>query len=132
MLDAQKRRNLAALAKQKKSVLAPSVKEQKLKAVAEVASFKDEETCSGLVFKKKRKLMLPSLSPLTRMVELPLTGTAHLTPPLLGKLWYRRAEVRVPQRETSGTPPQTQPPSYKRCCSPPKSKGGWKTWRRIP
>jgi len=55
MLDAQKRRNLAALAKQKKLVSAPSVKEQKLKAVAEVAPSKDEDNCSRVVFKRKQK-----------------------------------------------------------------------------
>jgi len=37
MLDAQKRKNLAALAKQKKTTQAPSTKDQKLKAVAEAA-----------------------------------------------------------------------------------------------
>jgi len=54
MLDAQKRRNLAALAKQKKPIPTPSAKDQKLKAMAEVAPSEDEETCSTLVFKRKR------------------------------------------------------------------------------
>jgi len=54
MLDTQKRKNLAALAKQKKTTQVPSAKGQKLKAVAEVTPSKDEETCSGLVFKRKR------------------------------------------------------------------------------
>ena len=56
MLDAQKRRNLAALAKQKKPILAPSVKDKKMKVVAEVAPSEDEDTCSGLVFKRKLKV----------------------------------------------------------------------------
>jgi len=54
MLDAQKRKNLVALAKQKKNAQAPSAKDQNLKAEAEVAPSEDEETCYGLVFKRKR------------------------------------------------------------------------------
>jgi len=55
VLDAQKRKNLVALAVQKKTALAPSAKDKKLKALAEAAPCEDEETCSGLVFKRKRK-----------------------------------------------------------------------------
>jgi len=54
MLDAHKRKNLAALAKQKKTTQSPSAKGKKLKAVTEVALFEDEETCFGLVFKRKQ------------------------------------------------------------------------------
>ena len=54
MLDAKKRKNLTALAKQKKTTQALSAKDKKLKAVAEVAPSEDEETCSWLVFKRKR------------------------------------------------------------------------------
>lgn len=55
MLDAKKRRNLAALAMQKKVAPAPYAKDKKLKAVAETVPSGDEETCSGLVFKRKQK-----------------------------------------------------------------------------
>ena len=55
MLDAQKRKHLHVVAIQKETATGPSAKDNKLKAVAEVVPSKDEETCSGLVFKRKRK-----------------------------------------------------------------------------
>jgi len=39
-----------------KTAPGPSAKDNKLKAVVEVAPSKDEETCSGLVFKRKHKV----------------------------------------------------------------------------
>ena len=55
-MDAQKRKNLAVLAKQKKIVPSPFAKGQKLKAVAEAAPSEEEKTYSELVFKRKRKV----------------------------------------------------------------------------
>jgi len=60
VLDSKKRRHLATVAMQKKtapapSALGPSVKDKRLKGVAEVAPSEDDETYSGLVFKRKRK-----------------------------------------------------------------------------
>jgi len=55
VLDAQKRKSLASLVVQKKTAPTPSAKDRKLKAVAEVAPSEDEETYSGLIFKRKRK-----------------------------------------------------------------------------
>jgi len=54
MLDTQKRKNLAALAEKKMTTEALSTKGQKLKAMAEATPSEDEETCYGLVFKRKR------------------------------------------------------------------------------
>jgi len=55
VLDAQKRKQLVFIAIQKKPTLGPSDKDNKLKAMAEVAPFEDEETDLGLIFKRKRK-----------------------------------------------------------------------------
>jgi len=66
VLDAEKMRHLAGVAMQKKTApgpsaprpSAPDLKDKRLKRVAEVvevAPSEDDETCSGLVFKKKRK-----------------------------------------------------------------------------
>jgi len=68
VLDAEKRRQLVVVAMQKKnapgpstpgpSAPSPSIKDKRLKGVAEVtkvAASEDEETYSGLVFKRKRK-----------------------------------------------------------------------------
>jgi len=101
MLDAQKRKNLAALAKQKKTDPAPSTKDQKLKVVAEVAPSKDKKTSSGLVFKRKQKVDEASPFLMTQMAELPPTGTFHLALPLLATLSCKRAEGKVPQRKTN-------------------------------
>jgi len=63
VLDAKKRRHQAVVAVQKKtapgpSAPGPSTKDKRLKQVAqvvEVVPFEDNETYSGLVFKRKRK-----------------------------------------------------------------------------
>ena len=68
MLNAEKRRQLAVVASQLKvapvpsapgpSILGPSSKDKRLKGVAvvaETAISDDEDTCSGLVFRRKRK-----------------------------------------------------------------------------
>jgi len=55
VLDVQKRKNLTVLAVQKKTAPSPCAMDKNLKAVAEAVLSKDEETCSGLVFKRKRK-----------------------------------------------------------------------------
>jgi len=63
VLDAEKRKHLAAVAMQKKTTPCPSAKEKKLKGEAEVAPSEDEETCSGLVFKRKCKADVAILVP---------------------------------------------------------------------
>jgi len=66
VLNAEKRRQLAIVAAQLKAAPGPSAPgpsapapiDQRLKrvvVVAEVAASEDEDTCSGLVFKRKRK-----------------------------------------------------------------------------
>jgi len=53
VLDAEKRRHLAAMAMQKKTTTGPSTKDKKLKGVAEVVEAgpsEDDETFLGLVF----------------------------------------------------------------------------------
>jgi len=50
----KKRTNIASLAKQKKATPAPSAKDQKLKALVEIVPSRDEEICSGLVFKRRQ------------------------------------------------------------------------------
>jgi len=56
MLGTLDKRDLVARAKLLKAAAqAPPVEDLKLKAVAEVAFSDDEDTCSGTVFKQKRK-----------------------------------------------------------------------------
>jgi len=59
VLNAEKRRHLAVVAAQMKTAPGPSTKDKRLKGVAkaaEVAPSEDDDTCSGLVFKRKRKV----------------------------------------------------------------------------
>jgi len=64
VLDARKRKHLAAAAIQKKIALGSFAKDKKMKAVVEVAPFEDEETCSGLVFRLGWSgSLLPGISP---------------------------------------------------------------------
>jgi len=70
VLDAEKRRYLVVVATQKKTALGPSapipaapgssahgpsVKDNRRKGVVEVAPSEDKDTCSGLIFRRKRK-----------------------------------------------------------------------------
>jgi len=43
-----------------------------------------------------------------------------------------KAEGKVPQKGTNGTPLLTCLPSSKRWCTLPELKRGWRTWRRTP
>jgi len=63
--------DLAVVAIQKKTAPGPSAKDKKLKAVAEVAPSEDEETESGLVFKRKRKADTVSLCLQTQIGRAP-------------------------------------------------------------
>jgi len=69
VLNAKKRRQLAEVALQRKAAPGPSVVDaftlvasapapvdQRQKGVAEAATSEDEDTCSGLIFKRKRKV----------------------------------------------------------------------------
>jgi len=75
VLNVEKRRQLAVVAGQMKAAPGPSAPgpsapaptDQRLKGVAEVAEVvpsEDEDTCSGLVYKRKRKVdvVVPALS----------------------------------------------------------------------
>ena len=132
VLDAQKRKNLAALAIQKKTAPAPSAKDKKLKVMAKVAPSKDEETCLSFVFKRKRKAdtAIPVLS--NSNGRAPSYWECPPMPPLPTTLWCRRAKVKALGRETSGNPFLAYLPSYKRCCTLPGLKRGRRIWRRIP
>jgi len=74
VLDAKKRRHLVVMVEQKKSApdpsalgpFAPVPKDKRLIGVAEVADValsEDEHTCSGLVFRRKRKVDAAILVP---------------------------------------------------------------------
>jgi len=52
----EKKKHLVVVAMQKKAASALYAKDKKLKRVAEAAPSKDDETCSGLFFKRKRKV----------------------------------------------------------------------------
>jgi len=56
VLDTQKKKHLVVVAIQKKTTPGPSAKDKKLKMVVEVVPSDDEETFSGLVFKRKHKV----------------------------------------------------------------------------
>jgi len=83
MLDAQKRRNIAALAKQKKATQALSAKDQKLKAVAEIAFLETKKPVLNSSSKENERMLLQLLPTLSRTTKLPRTETFHPTLPLL-------------------------------------------------
>jgi len=56
VLDAQKRKHLTVVAIKKKAAPGSPTKDNKLKVVVEVVPSEDEETGSGLVFKRKHKV----------------------------------------------------------------------------
>jgi len=100
--------------------------------VAEVAPSEDEETCTSLVFKRKRKADAATLVPSNSDDRAPSYRECPPAPTLLTTSWCKRAEVKVLQRETSETLLMTYLPSYNRCCALPELKGGERIWRRIP
>lgn len=71
VLKAEKKRHLAAMTTQMTTAIGPfapgsSAKDKRLKGVAEVAEvapFEDEDTCSGLIFRRKRKAEAAILVP---------------------------------------------------------------------
>jgi len=134
-LDAEKRKHLVVVAMQKKNASSPSAKDKKLKGVAEVAKVapsEDDETCSGLVFKRKRKVDAAIQCPHIRMDELPPTGNVPLAPPLPAPSWCKRVEVKTLRRETNGILLLICLPSCKRCCDLPELRKGWTTWMMTP
>jgi len=97
MLDAQKRGNLTSLAKQKKLVPGPSIKDKKLEAMAEVTPLRTKRPALDSSSRGSEKLMLPSRPLLTRMDELLPTGTFHLVLPLLAIFQCKRAGESAPK-----------------------------------
>jgi len=135
VLNTEKRRQLAVVAAQLKIAPGPSASgpsapapiDQRLKGVvevAEVAPSKDEDTCSGLVFKRKRHR--------AQMVKLLLTGSTLLVPLLLATSWCKRVGGRVPLGMTVVSPLLICQPSFSGRCNPSIPKRGWRTWRMTP
>jgi len=143
VLNIEKRRQLAVVEAQLKTASGPSVSgpsapapvDQRLKGVAEVtevAASKDEDTCSGLIFKRKRKADVVVLAPLgsegqaTPYREHPPNASSPCD------IVVQEGRGRVPREVTSGTPTPMYHPSSKKHCTPSKLKQGWKAWKRTP
>ena len=71
----------------------PSIQDKRLKRVAEVDEVtpsEDEDTCSGLVFRRKRKADAAILCHRTQMVKPLPTGSALPAPLLLATSWWKK------------------------------------------
>ena len=69
---------------------APTLVDQRQKRVAEFAASEDEDTCSGLVFKRKRKVDVAVPTNSGSDDRALLTGSTLLVPLPLVTLWCRR------------------------------------------
>jgi len=108
VLNAEKKRQLAVVALQLKAApgpspddasapatsapgpSAPALVEQRQKGVTEAAASEDEDTCSGLVFKRKRKVDVAVPTNSGSDDRALLTGSTLLVPLPLVTLWCRR------------------------------------------
>jgi len=132
VLNAEKRKQLAAMAAQMKaapgpSALGPSTKGKRLKGVAEVAEVapsEDEDTCSDLVFRRKRKADVAVPMPSGLDEQAPFYRECPLVPPLPVTSWCRKVEGRVLQGVTVVSPLLICPPSYSRLYNPSRPRRG--------
>jgi len=121
-----------AVATSPPSPSAPVPVDQRQKGVVEVAASKDEDTCSGLVFKKKRKVD----------VVIPVTlGSDDRAPSFREHPPSASCPCDLVLQEGRGESASgaiavrlmlTGLPSSNGPCNPSKIRRGWRTWRRTP
>jgi len=130
---------LAAVATQLKTAPDPSLPDpaalapvdQRLKGVVEIteaAAFEDEDICSGLVFKRKRKadVAVPAPSGLDGRAP---SYREH--PPSASSLRAEPYRGRMLQGATVLSLLLICLPSFNRHCSPSRPRRGWRTCRMI-
>jgi len=150
VLNAEKRRQLAAVALQLKAApdpsttntpapatsapgpSAPTLVDQRQNGVAEAVASKDEDTYSGLIFKRKRKVD----------VAVPANSTSNYRAPSYREhppssscprdLVVQEGRGRVPLGAIVARLLLTYPPSSNGSCSPSKIRRGWRAWMRTP
>jgi len=110
----------------------PTPVDQRQKGVVEATASEDEDTCSGLIFKRKRKVD----------VAIPVNSASDDRAPSFKEhppsafsprdLVVQEGGGRVPLGTIVGRPLLICLPSSNRPCSLSKIKGGWRAWRRTP
>ena len=90
--------------------------------VAEVAPSKDEDTCSDLIFRRKRKAdaVVPASSDSNGQAPSYRECSPSASSPRYVVVHEGRG--RALQKKTSGTPRLTCPPSFRRCYNLPEPK----------
>jgi len=150
VLNTEKRRELAVVSLQLKAAPGPSTADapapatstpgpsaptpidQRQKGVAEAAASEDEDTCSGLVFKRKRKVdaAVPAASGLNDRApsfrEHPLSASSPRD------LVVQEGGGRVPLGEIMAHLLLTCLPSSNGPFGPSKIRGGWRAWMKTP
>jgi len=143
VLNVEKRRHLAAVTAQMKTTpgrsapgpSAPTPIDQRLKGVAEVvevAPSEDENTCSDLVFKRKRKVDDVVLVPSGSDGQAPSYRECPPSSSSPRDIVVHEGRGRVPRGVTMATPLLICQSSSSKRCNPSELRRGWKTWRMTP
>jgi len=144
VLNVEKRRQLVVVALQLKVALDPSAPttsapgpsapapvDQRQKGVAEVATSKDEDTCSGLVFKRKRKVDAVIPSPSGSDDRAPSYREHPSSASSPRDFVVQEGRGRMLQRVITVHLLLTCLPSFSGPCNPSRIRRGWRTWRRT-
>jgi len=133
VLNAEKRRQLAAVAAQLKAApgpFAPTPIDQRLKGVVEVteaAASEDEDTCSGLIFKRKRKADVVVPAPLGSDGRAPSYKERPPSASSPRDIVVYEGRGRVLQGAIVVSPLLICRPSFSGCWSPSRPKRDWGT-----
>jgi len=132
VFNAEKRRQLDAVATQMKATPGPSTAglsapppiDQRLKGVVEVAKvapFEDEDTCSGLIFKRKHK---------ADVVVTTLSDSDGQASSYREHLPSASSPCDIAVQEGRGE--SASGGDHGEHCNPSKPRRGWRTWRMTP